>query len=172
MSETIDPSEMTELDSLKQLATNMNIPYSPNIGIETLQARIDEAKAAITPVVAVATTRVENKLEASKLIRVTVLCMDPGLKGHVGSWITASNAVVGTLKRFVPFDQETHIENFIFKVMRDKVYRKTIEVPDGKGGKYKVNRFVPAYNIAVLPALTPAELKELAISQAQRGALE
>lgn len=169
--DTLVPSE---LDSLKQIADNMGVTYSPNIGATKLKAKIAEKQApkVAEPVATPMNKRVALKRDATKLVRVRVANMDPSMKSHKGVWAMASNKVVGTLKKFVPFNSEYHVENFLYKVLRDKKWRETYEVPDGKGGKLKKNRFVPSYAIEVLPDLTPKELSALADDQKKRGSID
>ena len=157
----------SELEALKLIADNMGIEYSPRIGLEALKARVEEQRAK-SPAVQ-NSKRQELVREATKLVRVTITNMDPQTKQWTGTWVMGANNAVGTIKRFVPFEQVTHIEEFLYKILKDKKYRKTVEKSDGKGGKYKENIFVPAFNVAVLPPLTEEELKNLALEQAKRG---
>lgn len=170
--ENIEPSE---IDSLKQIADNMGIKYSPNIGLDKLKAKIEEAREVATPVAVVNSTSSRYraaKMDATKLVRVRVVNMDPNHKDHKGVWAMGANKAVGTLRKFVPFSVEYHLENMLFKILRDKKRRETYEIPDGKGGKVKKNRFVPCFAIEELPPLTPEELEALASDQRKRGAIE
>jgi len=177
MSDTIEeyeePSIPSEIDSLKQTADNMNIKYSGNIGIDALKAKI----AAKQPVKAAepvgkGARMVALKREATRLVRIRVANMSPHEKSWKGTWAMAANKAVGTLKKFVPFNVDYHLEHFLFEVIRDKKWREEYEISDGKGGKVKKNRFVPCYTIEVLPDLTPKELQALADDQKKRGSIE
>ena len=163
----------SELSSLKKIADNMNIKYSGNIGVDSLKAKIAEKqpKKIVEPIGRGA-KMFALKQDAIKLVRVRVANMSPHEKSWKGTWAMASNKVVGTLKKFVPFDVDFHVENFLFKVLRDKKFRQEYEVPDGKGGKLKKNRFVNCYAMEILPDLTPKELQALADDQKKRQAID
>jgi len=166
----------SELASLKQIADNMGIKYSPNIGVEKLKGKIEGAKEAVstpTKITSLAKSSYRQvKLDATKLMRIRVVNMDPTQKSWKGVWAMGANKATGTLKKFVPFNVEYHLESFLYKILRDKKWRETYEVSDGKGGKIKKNRFVPSMNIEVLPDLTPKELQQLADDQRKRGAID
>lgn len=171
--------ELDELTLLKSRADDMGISYHPNIGLDKLKAKINEQlepkqpenRASIS-VNTKAKERQEKIKEATKLVRVRVVCMNPTKRQWKGEIITVANKTVGTLRKFVKFDVEYHVPNFIYKVMKDRKFRITDEVSDGKGGKITRNKFVPEFNIEVLPQLTEAELKQLASDQAKRGAID
>lgn len=165
----------SELDSLKKIADNMGLKYSPNIGLDKLKEKIAEKQTPKTTEGSAGGKSAfyrEKKLAATKLMRVRVVNMDPTQKQWKGVWAMGSNKAVGTLKKFVPFNVEYHLESFLYKILRDKKWRETYEISDGKGGKTKKNRFVPSLNIEILPDLTPKELQQLADDQRKRGALE
>jgi len=168
--------EVTELDALKQIADNMGLKYHPSISLEKLKDKVEKAREPV------ATKTVEklNKMdarkdhiaEASKLVRVRVVNMNPTRRESKGEYITVSNKMVGTIKRFVPFDVVWHVEEFIYKTLKNRKFRKSVDEPDGKGGKISKNLFIPEFSVEVLPQLTEQELKDLAADQAARGAID
>ncbi len=167
--------EVTELDALKQIADNMGLKYHPSISLEKLKDKVEKAREPV------ATKTVEklNKMdarkthiaEATKLVRVRVVNMNPTRRESKGEYITVSNKMVGTIKRFVPFDVVWHVEEFIYKTLKNRKFRKSVDEPDGKGGKISKNLFIPEFSVEVLPQLTEQELKDLAADQAARGAI-
>jgi hypothetical protein len=168
--------KLDELELLKGRADDMGLKYHPSISLDKLKAKIEEANAPKEePVVAKASgskTRQEHVKEATKLIRIRIVNMNPNKREWQGEFFSASNRVVGTIKKYVPYDVEWHVPNFIFKMIKARKFRVTKEVSNGKGGKITQNRFLPEFSVEVLPDLTPAELKELAADQAKRGAVD
>jgi hypothetical protein len=57
-------------------------------------------------------------------------------------------------------------------MLKAKKFRQSYDVPDGKGGKIRKNRFVPEFAIEDLPDLTQVELDALAKDQTARGAID
>lgn len=169
--ETIEPSE---LDSVKQIADNMGIKYSPNIGVDKLKEKIAEKKGPKKEPVLLSkgAKYAAIKRDLTQLVRIRVANMDPNQKSWKGTWAMGANKATGTLKKFVPFNSDYHLEKLLFNILRDKKWRETYEVPDGKGGKIKKNRFVPCYNIEVLKPLTSKELQALADDQKKRQAID
>jgi len=168
--------EVTELGALKQIADNMGLKYHPSISLEKLKDKVEKAREPV------ATKAVEklNKMdarktyitEATKLVRVRVVNMNPTRRESKGEYITVSNKMVGTVKRFVPFDVVWHVEEFIYKTLKNRKFRKSIQEPDGRGGKVAKNVFIPEFSVEVLPQLTKKELEELAADQSARGAID
>ena len=165
-----------ELDALKKIADNMGLKYHPSISLVKLKDKVELAKEPVASGKVVSLNKMEARKEhikgAKKLVRCRVVNMNPSRRDSKGEYITVSNKFTGTIKRFVPFDVEWHVENFVYKVMRDRKYRKTLEEPDGKGGKISRNIFIPEFNIEILPQLTTKELEALAADQAKRGAID
>ena len=108
--------------------------------------------------------------EAMRLIRVRVANMDPTKKKASGQIFAFSNSVVGTIKKFVPFDLEEgfHIPQVLLEVIKDTKYRVTKYKQVMKAGRmeevpYSVS--LPSFQVEILPPLTGAELE--AIKQRQ-----
>jgi len=166
----------SELDSLKQIANNMGITYSGNIGVDTLKKKIEEAKSktvassSMADPVNIRHTDVRN--ESTKLVRVRVASMNPADRAHKGILISVSNAAVGTLKKFVPFNVDYHIPKIMYNVMKSKKHRVTKVEATSSGKKVSRNTFIPSYSIEVLPQLNEQELADLADDQRKRGAID
>jgi hypothetical protein len=167
----------SELEVLKGRADDIGLEYHPSIGVDKLRVKVD---AALKPKATSSQVKAINKMEArqefvkvaKKLKRVRIVNMNPNKRESKGEYITVANKMVGTIKRFVPFDVDWHIENFIYEVLHSRKFRITREIPDGKGGKTTKNSFIPEFNIEVLGDLTKKELEELAADQAKRGAID
>ena len=177
MSKELDMQQQ-EIDALKLLCDNASISYHPSIGLDKLREKVaayEKAKETKEIKTALANQGVAkinaSRLDALKLIRVRVACMNPDKREYQGEYFTASNRAAGTVTRMVPFGVDWHIESILLDMLQDKVFRQSYDVPDGKGGKARKNRFVKAYAIEILPALTTEELKELSASQLARNAI-
>jgi len=170
-----DELQLDELELLKGRADDMGIKYHPSISLEKLKVKIEEASEPKETTKVPATKNERRKAyidEANKLIRVRVVNMNPNKRDWKGEFITVSNNVVGTIKRYVEFDVEWHVPNFVYKTLLSRKFRITKEESDGKGGKISKNRFMPEFSVEVLPQLTEQELKALAADQAKRGAID
>ena len=190
-----------QLEALKKEADELKIQYSPNIGLDTLQQRIDEAKAEDSEVDATeeAAKRDEAKLkkkeaekamspeekekarkaetiakrdEANKLIRVIVTPNEPEKRSLNGEIFSVSNDVINQ-KKFVSFNNENgwHIPMGLYYMLKDKKFQTFRDV-EINGKEVKRGSLIPAYNITVLDPLTPKELKQLAESQAARNSIK
>lgn len=172
-----DELQLDELELLKGRADDMGIKYHPSISLDKLKAKIAEASEPKEkePTVLALTKNERRKAhidEANKLIRVRVVNMNPNKRDWKGEFITVSNSVVGTIKRYVEFDVEWHVPNFVYKTLLSRKFRITKDESDGKGGKISKNRFMPEFSVEVLPQLSETELKALAADQAKRGAID
>ena len=129
----------SEIDSLKLIADNMGLEYHPSIGVGKLKAKIEKAKEPVaTKKVAVMNkmeARKEHIQNAKKLVRLRVVNMNPVRRESKGEYFSVSNKMIGTVQRFVPFDVEWHVEDVLYKTIKNRKFRKTIEESDGKGGK-------------------------------------
>lgn len=180
-----DDVEVSELETLKAQADVMGIKYSENIGVETLRKRIADrlgnadtknaeeeyTEEASKPV---AKTRDIKAIrdDALKLIRVRVVPMDSNKRDYHGDVFSAGNNAVPTVKRYIPFNEITHIENILYKQLKAKKYLYFVSKKHPNGVESRESRSANAYNIEVLPPLTPAELEELKKSQLMRGSID
>lgn len=75
-------------------------------------------------------------MEALKLIRCRVTCMDSAKKEWNGEIITVSNSVVGTVRKYVPYNSDApyHLEQIIISALREKKMQVFVNKP----GKYGV----------------------------------
>lgn len=166
----------SEIDALKTIADNLGLEYHPSIGVSKLKAKIEKAKEPVATKKVVNMNKMEARKdhiqEATKLVRLRVVNMNPVRRESKGEYFSVSNRMIGTVKRFVPFDVEWHVEHVIYQSIKDRKFRKTVEEPDGKGGKVSRNLFIPEFSVEVLADLTTQELKDLAADQSARGAID
>ncbi len=176
-----------ELTVLKARADKMGISYHPSIGVDKLKEKInaalsDEPVEAVQDEVAETVTEVkvkekskgELKKEASKLVRIRVTCMNPNKKEWEGEIFTVSNAVVGTFKKYVPFNTEEgyHVPHIIYEQLKERKCQIFQTVRDSRGNKSRKGKLINEFSIEVLPPLTPAELQELARKQAMANSVD
>ena len=160
------------LDDLKNRAKQLGIKHHPSIGPDKLREKITEAlstEGAEEPEpikIDKNVGRAQKKAAALKLIRIRIACMDPLKKNHQGDWFITGNALVGTVKRYVPFDVEWHVPQIMLNMIRDKEFQQLSSTKDERGRDSHSKRIQKTYNVQILDQLTEQELKDLAIKQA------
>lgn len=171
-----------ELTLLKERADLMGIKYSPNIGLDTLRERINATLTSSKQTPQGKSTKetvrdyhARLRRESNRLVRIRLTCMDPAKKSWPGEIITVANAVVGTVKKYVPYqDNEAgyHVPQIIYDFLKDRKYQAFKTVPGPKGRPIKKGYLANAYAIEELPPLTPQELKDLAQRQAMNHSID
>lgn len=175
--------QVSELDSLKARADLLGIKYHPSIGLDSLRAKVtaklndepDPETAA--PVLTKAPAVVEEtenqrrqrlKKEANKLVRVNIQCRNPAKKEWDGEIITVGNSIVGTFRKYVPFDttEGYHIPQIILNVLKERECQTFRNAKTKLGVTVRESKLIKEFSIDYLDPLTPAELEELARRQA------
>lgn len=172
--------EVSELQSLKEIASNMNIKVGNIKDVDKIKAMIAEAQepkvepeTKLTGLALKAAKRKEAKERLTKLHRVTVVALSPFHRQLKAVTQEFSNKFVGEVHRVIPFDVETHVEECLLNQLKDKVYRSKVETKDPVTGRPKYhNEFRPAFGIHKLDALTKEELAVLAADQKSRNAVD
>lgn len=174
-----------ELTLLKEMADRMGIKYSPNIGLATLKERIEAKKAGqVDPTLAAEeletiqaaeksatgfgqmttaqAVAAQRKKDALRLVRIRLTDMNPVNGNLKGVLMSAGNAKLGFVKKFIPFNAEHgwHVPNIIVQQLKTKKFMSHYEVKQGNK-KIKKHKLVPQYAIEILPPLTAKELQEL-----------
>lgn len=164
-------NQPTELALLKQRADDMNIKYSPNIGLKTLRDKVNERLQPVNSNIATA-SKIDrhNKIrkEATKLIRVRVSNLNPNKKHSEGEFFRTGNSVITTIARFVPFESDTHIENMLLTLLKQREYCIVVEKKNSEGKLVPIRQMRREFQIEVLPPLTQKELDDLSIAQSRR----
>lgn len=181
-----------ELTLLKERAATMGITHSNNITVETLKKKIEDHMAGVKPEpqtnpfqeTAVAPAAPEkfdmiefqNKLiaDATRLVRVRIANLDPKKKDIPGEVITVANEYIGTVKKYVPFGEQTdegyHIPYCIYEFLKSREFLQITTKRDRKTGTNETRtRYVKEFAIEVLEPLTQEELDRLANAQAAAG---
>ena len=193
-----DEQAVDELTLLKERAKVMGIPFSNNISLETLRKRVadkmegkDEAPEvnALTgdPEIAQAleTKPLDPKANAVALrklmhakqmrqVRVRVTNMDPKKKDLPGEIWTVANEYLGTVRKFVPYGEQTddgfHIPYCLYRLLDSKRFLHIRDVKDRTTGIVRQDKvWAKEFSLDVLPTLTRGELDRLAAAQAAAG---
>lgn len=167
--------EYNEKEALMARADKLGISYSNNIGLETLrkriEAKLDEADKAEEEVKHTPSPLQEKRKEALQLVRVNITSMENTKNNLSGEIFTVSNNAIGTVKRYIPFGQDWHIERIFLDTLREKQFQRFTSV-NTTNGSVRRAMLVPAYAIQELPPLTEKELDELRKSQMARNSIE
>lgn len=193
-----DEQAVDELTILKERAKVMGIPFSNNISLETLRKRVadkmegkDEAPEvnALTgdPEIAQAMeakplNQKDNAVALRKLmyaqqmrqVRVRITNMDPKKKDLHGEIWTVANEYLGTVRKFVPYGEQTddgfHIPYCLYRLLDSKRFLHIRDVKDRTTGIVRQDKvWAKEFSLDVLPTLTQAELDRLAAAQAAAG---
>ena len=193
-----DEQAVDELTLLKERAKVMGIPFSNNISLETLRKRVadkmegkDEAPEvnALTgdpeiaqAMVAKPLNQKANAVALRKLmyakqmrqVRVRITNMDPKKKDLPGEIWTVANEYLGTVRKFVPYGEQTddgfHIPYCLYRLLDSKRFLHIRDVKDRTTGIVRQDKvWAKEFSLDVLPTLTQAELDRLAAAQAAAG---
>lgn len=191
-----DPADLEapdELTALKARADLLGLSYHPNIGLEKLRSKINgvladepvdpavpEATVGTAPEIApeVETTmqrRMRKRREATELVRIRVSCMNPAKKEWDGEIFTAGNSLVGSLSKYVPFNDAEdgwHVPRIIYNLMVERQCQVFTTVRDSRGNSTRKGKLIREFAIEVLPNLTANELKDLAQRQAMAKSVD
>ena len=184
------------LESLKLRADRMGLKYHPSISFEKLSEKIAAALAEETkgdkdvdngnvsaPQVAEVSAPKEETLnekrsrlkkEAFALSRIRVTCMNPAKKEWEGELFTAGNSLVGSVTKFVPFnnDEGWHVPKIILNQIQNRQCQIFTTVRDSQGRSSRKGKMIKEFAVEILDPLTPEELAELARRQAATKAID
>lgn len=176
-----------ELTALKARADMLGIKYHPSIGLETLRdkvnavinAKSEEAAPKVTSETVAAKetesqARARKRREAAELVRIRVVCMNPAKREWEGEIFTCGNAVVGTFKKYVPFniDEGWHVPRIIYNQIIARECQVFTTTRDARGNQIRQGKMIKEFAVEVLPNLTPEELKDLAQRQAMAKSID
>lgn len=185
-------SEADQLAILKSRARLMGITFSPNIGVAALKAKIEDklaegekkpepaevnplGDAPIDPDVPETPIQIRKRLqkEAMKLVRCRITNLDPKKKDLPGEIITVANEYLGTVRKFVPFGEQTddgyHLPYCLYKFLLGRKFLNIRILKAPNGTPVVKHEYVREFAIEVLPPLTQQELDKLAAAQAAAG---
>jgi hypothetical protein len=184
------PDEMT---TLKSRADLLGITYHPSIGLEKLREKVNGVvvakdganhevilkpeKDSLSTEIAVESDgqfHARKRREANELIRVNITCMNPAKAEWDGEIFTSGNSLVGSFKKYVPFnaDEGWHIPRIIYNQIKERECQIFVAHKDARGNTIRKGKMIKEFSIEVLPNLTPDELDELARRQAASKAID
>jgi hypothetical protein len=182
---------ISELDSLKAKADKMGLSYHPSISAGKLREKIsaklngtpevpdaapDAPAAEDVPVAeeSAVARKLRKRREASELVRIRVTCMNPNKKEWEGEIFTAANSVVGTFKKYVPFnaDEGWHVPRIIYNMIVQRQCQVFVTRKGPRGVSTKEGKMIREFAVEVLPMLNEEELHDLAQRQAMAKAID
>ena len=162
-----------ELKLLKERADLLGIKYSGNIGVDTLRAKVNDKLEEVNLKKQMgkdkALLRQQIRKEQLKLVRIRLAVMNPAKRNWKGEIFTVANSVIGTVKKFVPYNSKFyengyHVPYCIYTMLKDKKFLNIST--EQKGPRVVVHTdLAPEFSIEVLPQLTKEELAQLAADQ-------
>ena len=175
-----------ELDALKARANLLGVKFHPSISLEKLREKVNAAVTSEGEVEEVTNTPSETKeetigekrkrlkAEALKLVRIRLTCLNPAKKEWEGEIITVGNSLIGSVKKFVPFnaDDGWHVPHVIYQQLKERQCQIFYTATDARGNKVRKGKLIKEFAIEVLPPLTKEELDELARRQAMAKAID
>ena len=176
-----------ELTTLKERANLLGLKYHPSISTDKLREKINAAVSGdaaeneavekeVAPVEeeSVAQKRTRLKKEALALVRIRLTCMNPSKSEWEGEIFTAGNSLIGSVKKFVPFnaDDGWHVPNIILQQLRERQCQVFYAAKDARGNSVRKGKLIKEFGIEVLDPLTKQELEELARRQAMAKAID
>lgn len=184
-----------ELATLKARADLMGVSYHPSIGVDKLREKVSAAMAGkqeatdekpADPVgpaqtaipAAVAETEGEYRMRmkrlATELVRIRITCMNPNKKDWPGEIITVGNNLIGSIKKYVPFNSEDgyHVPRIMYEMLKARQCQIFSNEKSKNGITVRRGRLIREFAIEELPPLSETELHDLAQRQALAGAID
>jgi len=172
--EVNETTELNELEMLKAKAERMGVKYHPAIGPEKLREKINDAlsekEVEARAIKAKQNDIAQMKRDANKLVRVQITCMNPAKKALKGEIFTVGNRVIGTIKKFIPYNAPDgfHVPQMLLERLEDRHFRQSYTVKIN-GQEHKRSQQVKEFAIAKLPPLTVPQLRDIAERQLANG---
>lgn len=188
MQEVEEVVAQDELTTLKARADVLGVTYHPSIGLDKLRAKVAAAMSGDSAVVEdsdepgmpATAAPVESegarlrrlKQEASRLVRIRLTCMNPAKKDWDGEIITVGNSLVGTMKKFIPFNAEEgwHVPHIMLEMLQARQCQIFYTEKTRNGVSVRRGKLIREFAIEILPELTAQELKDLGQRQAMARA--
>lgn len=106
--------------------------------------------------------------EATRLVRIRLVCMNPNKRDWNGEIITVANSIVGTHRKFIPFgsSEPYHVPQIILQAIRERQCQIFVNGKNAQGTQVRKPTTINEFSVEVLPPLTEKEIKELAQRQA------
>lgn len=181
------------LAALKARADLMGVKYHPNIGFDALSEKVaaalegkpepkSDAQDPAPAVTTVAAPKKETegekrnriKRDALALVRVRVTCLNPAKKEWEGEIFAVGNSLIGTVKRYVPFnnDEGWHVEQCLVNMIKARECQIFVTKKDERGNSSRVAKNIKEFSVEIMDPLTKDELAELARRQAASKSID
>jgi hypothetical protein len=149
-------------------------PVEPVEATTSRPATIAKPAVKLSPEVLARQRKMQLREDAARLVRINVVCMNPNKKNWEGEVYSAGNGVIGMFKKYVPFNTTDgwHVPNIIYKHLMERECQVFQTVKGPRGNKIRKGKLIREFSIDLLPALTPAELKQLATQQAMANNID
>lgn len=170
--------DLSELDLLKLRAKQLGIEFHHAIGAVKLSKMIEAELNPTTEAptgqnVPMATRTSKNKMRvaqsksANRLVRIRVSNLNPAKKEWPGEVYTVANSVVGSIRKYVPFnnDRGWHVPQMMLNMMQEKECQIFFTEKTARGDIRK-GKIIKELAIEIMEPLTAPELKDLADQQA------
>jgi hypothetical protein len=131
-----------ELTVLKARAATLGIKHHPSIGLDKLKAKVNgalsdtptevaedimnEDQGVLKELADIPETELQMisrlRREATQLQRVVIACMNPQKKEWEGEIFTVGNSAVGSIKKYVPFnnDEGWHVPKMLLNMITER----------------------------------------------------
>ena len=110
----------------------------------------------------------ERLRDAMKLVRCTITCNNKNKAEYQGEIFSVQNAVLGEVKKFVPFGVITHIPQIMFNMLKEKQYQM-FKTKREHGIPKTTSHLIPEYNIQIHDPITKEELEAIKQKQLAEG---
>lgn len=187
--DTTSDVQEDELESLKARAMQLGIKHHPSIGLDKLREKVNAAakgepapveedvewRAVTEPTVQSVPAPVEEtkqqksvrlKNEANELIRVNISCMNPNKSEWDGEIFTGGNSVVGSFRKYVPFNVDWHVPRVLVNMLEQRKAQIFFTHTDHRGNKSRRGRLAKEFAVSYLDPLSVDEIHDLAQRQA------
>lgn len=190
-----DTGPEAEMAALKDRAKSLGLRVSPNIGLDALRAKVNDALTGdqdkgqekeadadqtgkpLTKQQRFMTTRKRMQEEKLALKRVRISCMNPDKTDWPGEIISVGNKYLGTVRKFIPFGEFTdngyHVPQILLEQLENRQFLQKRTHTDQRTGKITVKtRFVKEFSIDELEPLTQKDLDKMAAHQRATAGLD
>lgn len=166
-----DPEVVEEVEETPAPAPTPTPTPTPEPAKEEPKA---EVQKELTPAQKKQAARRKMQKEAMALVRLRITNLDPKKSSIPGEIITVANRYIGTVRKFVPFGEQTeqgyHVPHVIYEELKARKFL-SIKVLKNKatGREYTKTEYVREFALEVLDPLTAEELQELKDRQLSEG---
>lgn len=120
--------------------------------------------------------REEMVAEQMKLVRLRITNLNPNKKDLPGEIFTVANNVLGTVRKFVPYGEQTdngfHVPYWIYTQLKEREFVNIRTRKDSRGREFVETTNAREFSLEILPQLTEVELNRLAAAQAAAAGLD